>query len=75
MLQILRLSILINNQRSNDLDLDAFKLILSQEKFTKVTLAIDKLFVENNRLILLDLEQEQKYWKAVNNWKLSIETF
>ena len=75
MLQILRLSILINNQRSPDLDLNAFKLILSQEKSTKMTLTIDKLFVENNRLILLDLEQEKKYWKSVNNWKLSIDTF
>ncbi len=75
MLQILRLSILINNQRNTVLDLNAFQLILSKEKSTKVTLAINKQFVENNRLILLDLEQEKKYWKAVNDWKLSIETF
>jgi exopolyphosphatase / guanosine-5'-triphosphate,3'-diphosphate pyrophosphatase len=74
-LQILRLSILINNQRNPDLDLNAFRLVLSKEKSTKLTLAIDESFVENNRLILLDLEQEKKYWKAINDWKLSIETF
>ncbi|OTQ38862.1 hypothetical protein B6D20_11555, partial [Gilliamella apicola] len=75
LLQILRLSILINNQRNNDLNLNAFRLKLIDEKLTNITLEIDEKFIENNKLILLDLEQEQKYWKAVNDWKLSIKIF
>ncbi|OTQ08574.1 hypothetical protein B6C87_11200, partial [Gilliamella apicola] len=75
LLQILRLSILINNQRNNDLNLNAFRLKLIDQKLTNITLEIDEKFIENNKLILLDLEQEQKYWKAVNDWKLSIKIF
>ena len=72
LLQILRLSILINNQRNNDLNLNAFRLKLIDDKLTNITLEIDETFIENNKLILLDLEQEQKYWKTVDDWKLSI---
>ncbi|OTP91984.1 hypothetical protein B5S43_12345, partial [Gilliamella apicola] len=72
LLQILRLSILINNQRNNDLNLNAFRLKLIDDKLTNITLEIDATFIENNKLILLDLEQEQKYWKTVDDWKLSI---
>ncbi|OTP92213.1 hypothetical protein B6D05_12705, partial [Gilliamella apicola] len=75
LLQILRLSILINNQRNNDLNLNAFRLKLIDDKLTNITLEIDEGFIENNKLILLDLEQEQKYWKTVNDWKLSIKIF
>ncbi|NUF27115.1 Ppx/GppA phosphatase family protein [Gilliamella sp. ESL0254] len=72
LMQILRLSILINNQRNPEIDLQAFQLKLLKNKLTNVTLEINQDFVENNKLILLDLEQEQKYWKTVNDWKLSI---
>ncbi|WP_081296902.1 Ppx/GppA phosphatase family protein [Gilliamella apicola] len=72
LMQILRLSILINNQRNAELDLQAFQLELSKSKLTKVTLEVNQEFVENNKLILLDLEQEQKYWKMIEDWELSI---
>lgn len=75
LLQILRLSILINNQRNNDLNVEAFRLKLTKDKLTHIILEVDQQFIENNKLILLDLEQEQKYWKSVNDWDLSIETF
>lgn len=74
LLQILRLSILINNQRNADLNIEAFELKIANKELSKITLKINKRFVESNKLILLDLEQEQKYWKSVNDWKLSIET-
>lgn len=74
LLQILRLSILINNQRNAELDLHAFHLKLANNKLTEITLEINKIFIKNNKLILLDLEQEQKYWNSVNHWKLLIET-
>ncbi|MWN31088.1 exopolyphosphatase [Gilliamella sp. Pra-s65] len=72
LIQILRLSILINNQRNPEIDLQAFQLKLLKNKLTKITLEINQEFVENNKLILLDLEQEKKYWKEINDWKLSI---
>ncbi|OCG02839.1 exopolyphosphatase [Gilliamella sp. wkB112] len=75
LLQILRLSVLINNQRNSDLDLNAFQLKITNNKLTKITLEINKKIVKHNKLILLDLEQEQKYWEAVNNWQLSIKTY
>lgn len=75
LLQILRLSILFNNQRNSNLDLNAFRLKSAKNKLPQITLEVSKKFVENNKLILLDLEQEQKYWKAVKGWKLSIEIF
>ncbi|MCX8659771.1 exopolyphosphatase [Gilliamella sp. B2772] len=75
LLQILRLAVLFNNQRNNDLDLTAFRLKLNSDKLSKLTIELNEKFVENNKLILLDLEQEQKYWKSVNDWKLSIEMF
>ncbi|OCG48068.1 hypothetical protein A9G35_02225 [Gilliamella sp. Choc5-1] len=73
LMQILRLSILINNQRNSEIDLQAFQLKLLKNKLTKVTLEINQEFVENNKLILLDLKQEKKYWKEIKDWKLSIE--
>ncbi|OCG46272.1 hypothetical protein A9G28_10625 [Gilliamella sp. Fer1-1] len=72
-MQMLRLSILINNQRNTDLNLDAFKLKLSKNSPTQITLEVNQDFVEKNKLILLDLEQEQKYWKPIDDWQLSIK--
>ncbi|OCG17997.1 hypothetical protein A9G24_02615 [Gilliamella sp. App6-5] len=72
LMQILRLSILINNQRNAAIDLQAFQLKLLENKLAKITLEINQEFVENNKLILLDLAQEQKYWEVINDWKLSI---
>ncbi|MCO6548641.1 MAG: exopolyphosphatase [Gilliamella sp.] len=72
LMQILRLSILINNQRNTEINLQAFRLKLIKNKLTKVTIEINREFVENNKLILFDLEQEKKYWKEIEDWKLSI---
>ncbi|WP_085248139.1 Ppx/GppA phosphatase family protein [Gilliamella mensalis] len=75
LMQILRLSILINNQRNPEIDLQTFQLKLLENKLTKITLEVNKEFVKNNKLILLDLAQEQKYWEMIDDWKLSIAIY
>lgn len=72
LLLMLRLAVLINNQKSADLDLNAFTLKVSGKKSTEIEIVIDKEFAENNRLILLDLEEEQEYWQQLKDWRLFI---
>lgn len=72
LLQILRLAVLINNQRSNTLNSNVFSLTILDAPY-KIRLTIDQEFAQYNRLILLDLEQEQIYWKQNSPWQLEIE--
>ncbi|XKM14542.1 exopolyphosphatase [Orbaceae bacterium ac157xtp] len=72
LLQILRLAILINNQRSIIQDLDVIKLKLIDNNPQKFELIINNTFAHKNRLILLDLEQEQFYWLSNKDWELKI---
>ena len=72
LLQILRLAVLINNSRPNSIDFSAFKLQLIDNELTKFKLIIDKRFADNNKLLLLDLEQEQQYWRTHKDWQLMI---
>jgi len=74
LLQILRLSILINNQRSSTLDPNMFKLAILANDPHKIEITIDKEFAKHNRLILLDLEQEQQSWQQNKPWQLEIKT-
>lgn len=71
-LQILRLAVLINNQRTANLDPKVFKLRTINNDIGKVELTIDREFAKNNRLILLDLEQEQTYWQQNKHCQLDI---
>ncbi|MDF7669791.1 exopolyphosphatase [Orbaceae bacterium ESL0721] len=75
LLQIIRLATLINNKRTLDIDLNAFQLKIANDKYTKIVIEIDHRFIEKNRLILLDLEQEQQYWQATKKWELIISTY
>ncbi|WP_392551333.1 exopolyphosphatase [Orbus wheelerorum] len=73
LLQILRLAVLVNNQRSNTLDPNAFKLTVLDDDPYKIALTIDKAFAKSNRLIRLDLEQEQQYWQQNKPWQLELK--
>ncbi|RKS87509.1 exopolyphosphatase/guanosine-5'-triphosphate,3'-diphosphate pyrophosphatase [Orbus hercynius] len=73
LLQILRLSVLINNQRSENLDPSVFKLTIIDHDPCKMVLMMDKTFAKHNRLVLFDLEQEQQYWRENKPWQLDIQ--
>lgn len=73
LLQILRLAILINNQRSETLDPTVFKLAISNNEPNHIELTIEREFAKQNQLILLDLEQEQQYWQQNKPWRLAIK--
>lgn len=73
LLQILRLAILIHNQRSDTLDSTAFKLAILNNDPSHIELTIDSDFTKQNQLILLDLEQEQQYWQQNKVWQLEIK--
>lgn len=72
LLQILRLAILLNNQRTTEIDTSVFNLKTISNNNNAMLLEIEQPFAEKNQLILLDLEQEQKYWKTMRNWQLSV---
>lgn len=72
LLQILRLSVLIHNQRSDNLDSTIFKLTIVDNDPCHIELILDQEFVKQNQLILLDLEQEQQYWGQNKFWSLKI---
>lgn len=71
LLQILRLAVLINNQRSNTLNPNVFSLTTLDAPYS-LKLTIEQEFARCNRLILLDLEQEQIYWQQNSPWQLEI---
>lgn len=72
LLQLLRLAVLVNNQRASHFDPAIFQLKLDPERLTHIELVISRINAENNRLILLDLEQEQAYWGLVKHWQLTL---
>ena len=72
LLQILRLAVLINNQRSATLNEKVFKLRVLDDNIFHVELYIENDFAKTNGLILLDLEQEQIYWQENKHWQLDI---
>ncbi|QIQ22097.1 exopolyphosphatase [Zophobihabitans entericus] len=72
LIQILRLAVLINNQRQLDLPLEAFKLSVCDKMTNCLSLTIDQQISEQHGLMLLDLEQEQNYWEPVKDWQLLV---
>lgn len=73
LLQIIRLAVLINNQRQSGLDPSVFDVKILDNDPCKIELIINKQFAQHNRLILLDLEQEQLYWQENNPWQLTVK--
>ncbi|WP_392565318.1 exopolyphosphatase [Utexia brackfieldae] len=71
-IQLLRLAVLINNQRQLDLPLDAFTIHVDKDKLKQSALVISQQVAETNQLIALDLKQEQLFWGQMDDWQLSV---
>lgn len=70
LIQLLRLAILLNNQRQSTTAPDYFRLV-SDDNHLSLFFPPDYLNI--NALVLADLEREQEYWDEVTGWKLSIK--
>lgn len=69
LLQILRIAVLLNNQRQNDLPIEHIKVFFNKKK---LSLIIPEDYLKNNALIQLDLEKEALYWESIKGWALTI---
>ncbi|TKI06679.1 exopolyphosphatase [Martelella alba] len=67
-LQLLRLAVLLNNQRQATTP-TAMRLTTDQNHWT---LTFPGGFFAQNNLVQLDLEKEQSYWSDVPGWRLDI---
>lgn len=70
LIQILRLAVLLNNQRQSTTTPPTLTLITNESHWT---LRFPHDWFSQNALVQLDLEKEQQYWETVPDWKLSIE--
>lgn len=70
LIQILRLAVLLNNQRQSTTTPPTLTLITNENHWT---LRFPHDWFSQNALVQLDLEREQQYWETVLDWKLSIE--
>ena len=70
LMQILRLAVLLNNQRQATTTPPT--LVLETEE-NHWTLRFPHDWFSQNTLVLLDLEREQLYWDSTPGWKLKIE--
>ncbi len=68
LIRILRLSIVLNGQRSEEA-LPPLTLKIKSDDHWKIE-SKDKQWLENNKLLFADLETEKEFWKKVD-WKLS----
>ncbi|WP_159564459.1 exopolyphosphatase [Budvicia diplopodorum] len=71
LIQLLRLAVLLNNQRQATTAPDY--LCLTTDGY-HLTLCFPYGYLEKNALVLADLEREQEYWDNVTGWKLYIKT-
>ncbi len=67
LIQILRLAILLNGQRSDE-PLPALSINIEEEKW--VLTCDESDWLENNKLLHADLQTEREYWQSVG-WELS----
>lgn len=74
LLQMLRLSILINVQRLNNQNCQFINLMIDADHIHHITLEIKEEFAQNHPLIMSDLMDEQKVWGKTAQWKLIINT-
>ena len=70
LVQILRLGVLLNNQRQATTTPPTLRLTTDANHWT---LSFPHDWFSQNALVLLDLEKEQEYWEAVTGWRLKIE--
>lgn len=70
LVQILRLGVLLNNQRQATTTPPTLHLKTDDNHWT---LSFPYDWFSQNALVLLDLEKEQEYWEAVTGWRLKIE--
>lgn len=70
LIQLLRLSILLNNQRQSTSTPETLHLSTHDNHWT---LCFPCGYLAQNNLVQLDLEREQAYWNDIVGWKLMIE--
>jgi exopolyphosphatase/guanosine-5'-triphosphate,3'-diphosphate pyrophosphatase len=70
LIKLLRLGVLLNNQRQATTTPPTLALETDDLHWT---LRFPHAWFSQNALALLDLEREQKYWEAIDGWKLTIE--
>jgi exopolyphosphatase/guanosine-5'-triphosphate,3'-diphosphate pyrophosphatase len=69
LIQLLRLGVLLNNQRQATTTPPTLRL---QTEAHHWTLTFPHNWFSQNALVLLDLEKEQQYWEGVPDWLLKI---
>ena len=70
LIQLLRLGVLLNNQRQATTTPPTLRLTTDDNHWT---LSFPRDWFSQNALVLLDLEKEQDYWGGVTGWLLKIE--
>lgn len=70
LIQLLRLGVLLNNQRQATTTPPTLRLKTDDNHWT---LSFPHDWFTQNALVLFDLEKEQEYWEAVTGWRLKIE--
>ncbi|GGD31940.1 MULTISPECIES: exopolyphosphatase [Franconibacter] len=70
LIQILRLGVLLNNQRQATTTPPTLVLETDDSHWT---LRFPHDWFSQNALVMLDLEREQQYWEGVTGWRLTIE--
>lgn len=70
LIQLLRLSTLLNNQRQATTTPETLRLVTDDNHWT---LRFPAGYLSQNNLVQLDFEREQEYWNDVVGWKLVIE--
>ncbi|MDU6925960.1 exopolyphosphatase [Franconibacter helveticus 513] len=70
LIQLLRLGVLLNNQRQATTTPPTLVLETDDNHWT---LRFPHDWFSQNALVMLDLEREQQYWQDVTGWRLTIE--
>ncbi|MCL5498877.1 exopolyphosphatase [Escherichia coli] len=70
LIQLLRLGVLLNNQRQATTTPPTLRLKTDDSHWT---LSFPHDWFSQNALVLFDLEREQEYWEAVTGWRLKVE--
>lgn len=70
LIQLLRLGVLLNNQRQATTTPPTLRLKTDDNHWT---LSFPHDWFSQNALVLFDLEREQEYWEAVTGWRLKVE--
>ncbi|MFC6121635.1 exopolyphosphatase [Citrobacter bitternis] len=70
LIQLLRLGVLLNNQRQATTTPPTLRLTTDDNHWT---LSFPHDWFSQNALVLFDLEREQECWEAVTGWRLKVE--